>query len=159
MTWLLQVMPLFFFVGGWAHTVAIARYVADGQGVGVALHPAPHRLARSGPPWPWRWPGGCRGARGRRLRREWTGRAVLLILSPLWFLAVYVRARRPAARSRPGCTGASTSWCSCGALGLAALVDVGRFRYGWDALGWFNMILVWGLCHQLGFFYDRLVRA
>ena len=89
---------------------------------------------------------------------EWTGRVVLLILSPLWFLVVYVLlvAMLPL-----------TTWLHrrfdilvlVWGLGLAALVDVGRFRYGWDGLGWFNMILVWGLCHQIGFFYDRLVGA
>jgi hypothetical protein len=26
-------------------------------------------------------------------------------------------------------------------------------------LGWANMVLVWGLCHQLGFFYRRLAAA
>ena len=83
---------------------------------------------------------------------------MLLILSPLWFLAIYavLVALLPI-----------TTWLHrrfdvlvlVWGAGLAALVDVGRFRYGWDALGWLNMVLVWGLCHQLGFFYDRLVRA
>jgi hypothetical protein len=41
----------------------------------------------------------------------------------------------------------------------AGAVDILRFRYGYDWLGVVNMITVWGLCHQLGFFYERLVAA
>ncbi|MEO7398669.1 MAG: acyltransferase, partial [Ilumatobacteraceae bacterium] len=43
--------------------------------------------------------------------------------------------------------------------GLAGAVDILRFRYGYEWLGLINMVFVWGLCHQLGFFYDRLVAA
>ena len=157
-TWLLQVMPLFFFVGGWAHTVAITRFVADGRGsvwrftlqrIGSLGRPAV-ALAIA-----WWFVGAVVAA---AFDVSWTGRAVLLILSPLWFLAIYavLVALLPV-----------TTWLHrrfdvlvlVWGAGLAALVDVGRFRYGWDALGWLNMVLVWGLCHQLGFFYDRLVRA
>ena len=158
LTWLLQVMPLFFFVGGWAHTVALERYQAAGRGSVWSF--TLHRIGSLSRPaialavfW---WVAGALVAAA--LDVEWTGRAVLLVLSPLWFLVVYVLlvAMLPL-----------TTWLHrrfdilvlVWGLGLAALVDVGRFRYGWDALGWFNMILVWGLCHQIGFFYDRLVRA
>jgi hypothetical protein len=157
-TWLLQVMPLFFWVGGWAHTVALARFVADGRG--SVWRFTRHRIASLGRPaaalaiaW---WAVGALVTTAFDV--EWTGRAVLLILSPLWFLAIYavLVALLPL-----------TTWLHrrfdvlvlVWGAGLAALVDVGRFRYGWDALGWLNMVLVWGLCHQLGFFYDRLVRA
>jgi hypothetical protein len=157
-TWLLQVMPLFFFVGGWAHTVAIARFVAEGRG--SVWRFTLHRIGSLGRPavalavaW---WIVGAVVAAAFDV--SWTGRAVLLILSPLWFLAIYavLVAMLPL-----------TTWLHrrfdvlvlVWGAGLAALVDVGRFRYGWEALGWLNMVLVWGLCHQLGFFYDRLVRA
>jgi hypothetical protein len=43
--------------------------------------------------------------------------------------------------------------------GIAGLVDVFRFRYDIPELGWINMIVVWGLCHQLGFFYERIVTS
>ena len=157
-TWLLQVMPLFFFVGGWAHTVAIARFVAGGNG--SVWRFTLRRIASLGRPAvalaiAWWFVGAVVAA---AFDVSWTGRAVVLILSPLWFLAIYavLVALLPI-----------TTWLHrrfdvlvlVWGAGLAALVDVGRFRYGWDALGWLNMVLVWGLCHQLGFFYDRLVRA
>lgn len=157
-TWLLQVMPLFFFVGGWAHTVALARFQADGRG--SVWRFSVRRLVSLGRPalalavaW---WVVGALVAAA--LDVEWTGRAVILILSPLWFLVIYALlvALLPLA-----------TWLHrrfdvlvlVWGAGLAALIDVGRFRYGWDALGWLNMVVVWGLCHQLGFFYDRLARA
>ena len=41
--------------------------------------------------------------------------------------------------------------------GIAGAVDILRFRYDLEWLGLANMVAVWGLCHQLGFFYDRIV--
>ncbi len=43
--------------------------------------------------------------------------------------------------------------------GVAGAVDIIRFREGIEWLGLVNMVLVWGLCHQLGFFYERIVAA
>ena len=44
-------------------------------------------------------------------------------------------------------------------VGLAAVFDVLRFSHkiGWAA--WVNFLVIWGLAHQFGFFYDRLVQA
>jgi hypothetical protein len=41
----------------------------------------------------------------------------------------------------------------------AGAVDILRFRYDHEWLGIINMVTVWGLCHQLGFFYERIVAA
>jgi hypothetical protein len=38
-------------------------------------------------------------------------------------------------------------------------VDILRFRYGLQWAGWINMATVWGLAHQTGFFYRRIVIA
>jgi hypothetical protein len=83
---------------------------------------------------------------------------VLLVVSPLWFLATYLLLilclplllwlhRRFDILA--------LVWM----VGLAGTVDVLRFRYGVDHVAWVNMIVVWGLCMQLGFFYERLVAA
>jgi hypothetical protein len=157
-TWLLQVMPLFFFVGGWAHTVALRRY-QERTGRSVASFSLGRIVGLARPAlglvvvW---WLVGVLVAAAFDV--EWTGRAVILVLSPLWFLVVYALliALLPV-----------TTWLHrrfdvlvlVWGAGLAARVDVGRFRYGWDALGLVNMVVVWGLCHQVGFFYDRLVRT
>jgi hypothetical protein len=44
-------------------------------------------------------------------------------------------------------------------VGIAGAIDIARFRHDLEWLGLVDMIVVWGLCHQLGFFYDRLVTA
>jgi hypothetical protein len=38
----------------------------------------------------------------------------------------------------------------------AGAVDILRFRYHHESLAVVNMIFVWGLWFQLGFFYDRI---
>jgi hypothetical protein len=157
-TWLLQVMPLFFFVGGWAHTQAYASFVEARRGSAWAF--SRRRLATLARPalglavvW---WLVGIGVA--ALFDVAWTGRAVLLVLSPLWFLVVYglLIALFPVAhRLHQRFDLLVLVWAG----GLAVCVDVVRFRWGWDWLGWLNMVLVWGLCHQLGFFYRRLVAA
>jgi hypothetical protein len=86
----------------------------------------------------------------------WIWRAVKLVVSPLWFIAVYLLlvVMLPV-----------TLWLHrrfdvivlVWMAGLAMLVDLQRFHYHRAWIGWFNMIVVWGLCHQLGFFYERVV--
>jgi hypothetical protein len=154
-TWLLQVMPLFFFVGGFAHEKAwlsrsdrtLWRFARD-RAIGL-LRPAfvlaaAWWLIGSVVVWLFEVDG--------------IDRTVRLILSPLWFLVVYVLliALFPVAyRLHTRFGGIAVVW----AAGLAALVDVIRFSHDVEWAAWFNMILVWGLCHQLGFFWEQLVAA
>jgi hypothetical protein len=41
--------------------------------------------------------------------------------------------------------------------GLAMCVDVARFHFHMESIGWVNMVLIWALAHQAGFFYDKVV--
>ena len=154
-TWVLQVMPVFFFVGGYTHRLAFDDYT----------------------------PGTSRRFLKRRMRRlllpslglivlwlaiglglelimdpEWTWSAVILVLSPLWFLAVYVVLVLIA----PVAIRAHWRWGELvlvWLLGLAAVLDVLRFTHGQGWAAWVNFLVIWGLAHQLGFFYDRLIAA
>lgn len=155
-TWLLQVMPLFFFVGGFAHEKAwlaapkdrtLWRFARD-RAVTLA-RPA---LVLAAVWW----------LIGTTVVFLWDvdgmDRTVRLILSPLWFLCVYVLliALFPLAyqlHQRFG--GIVLVW----GAGLAAVIDVARFAHDEEWVAWFNMIVVWGLCHQLGFFWSWLVAA
>jgi len=156
-TWLFQVMPLFFYVGGYGHLRSWQR--AHAQGVSV-----------------WRFV-------GQRIRRllvpalallvvwitigavlsaifefTWIGRTVILVVSPLWFLAVYLLlvALLPVALWLHDRFDVAVLVVLAG---MAGAIDILRFRHGYDWLGPLNMVFVWGLCHQLGFFYDRIVGA
>ncbi|GAA0250086.1 acyltransferase [Saccharothrix mutabilis subsp. mutabilis] len=154
LTWLLQVLPLFFYVGGAVHlsswerrSAPVRRYVWEH--VRPLLVPA---LALVGT---WTALG---LAVGWWFDLRWIGGVVLLVVSPLWFVGVYavLIALVPV-----------TTWLHrrfdvlvlVWLGGVALVVDVLRFRYGLAWLGWVNMAAVWGLAHQLGFFHRRLVLA
>ena len=88
----------------------------------------------------------------------WTWRAVKLVVSPLWFMGVYLML----VLLLPAALWLHERFDTIVLVilaGIAGLVDVVRFRYDVPAIGLVNMIVVWGLCHQLGFFYDRIVAA
>lgn len=89
---------------------------------------------------------------------EGIGRTVTLVVSPLWFLAVYLGlvAMLPIMLWLHHRFDTIVLVVLAGAAGA---VDIGRFRYDIGWLGLFNMVLVWGLCHQLGFYYHNIVGA
>ncbi len=151
LTWLLQVMPVFFFVGGYAHMQLWSKLRGSGGSFVVGrmrrlLVPSLTLLAV--------WVAIAAVAEGV-FHAYWFGRAALLIVSPLWFIAVYLAlvlltplAIRLHQRFGP--------LVVVILAGLAALVDVLRFgqHVTWAAL--INLLVVWALCHQLGFFYRTL---
>jgi len=156
-TWLLQVMPLFFYVGGYAHLVSWERAQARGTSLlrYIGGHIRPLAVPAVALVVTWALLGAVLGS---LFRLQWIGNAVMLVISPLWFLGVYVVliALLPV-----------SLWLhqrlDILALvllgGTALVVDVLRFRYGLAELGWINMAVVWMLAHQAGFFYRRLVDA
>ncbi|MGB8861906.1 MAG: acyltransferase [Ilumatobacteraceae bacterium] len=156
-TWLLQVMPLFFYVGGYSHLVAWRRAQAKGQHLHTFVL---RRLRRLAVPAlallvVWTALGITLGA---VFNLKWIGRAVLLVVSPLWFMGVYLML----IALLPVFLWLHQRWDSIVLVFLATTagaVDILRFRYGHEWLGIVNMIAVWALCHQLGFFYERLVHA
>ena len=90
--------------------------------------------------------------------QDYMWRAVKLVVSPLWFMGVYLML----VLILPVALWLHRRFDSVVLVvlaGIAGLVDVIRFREDIPALGLINMVVIWGLCHQLGFFYDRIVRA
>lgn len=159
LTWLFQVMPLFFFVGGYAHTEAWEAGRDRGRfrtTVAFAWYRVKH-LARPALFLAFGW-----WLLGNVAVFLWdvdgVPRAVRLILSPLWFIIVYLLliVLFPV-----------TYWLHerFGALvlvwgvGLSVLIDVSRFAHDVAWAGWLNMIVVWATCHQLGYFWEELVAA
>jgi hypothetical protein len=154
-TWILQVMPVFFFVGGYTHRLAFDNYVPGTSR--RFLKRRARRLLLPALVLVAAWV-----AIGFVLRStlaaDWTWSAVVLVLSPLWFLVVYLLLVALA----PLAIRAHWRWGELvivWLIGLAAVLDVLRFHHlqGWAA--WVNFIVIWGLAHQLGFFYDRLAAA
>jgi hypothetical protein len=174
-TWLFQVMPLFFFIGGFVHLQSWQR--AQDKGVrlgGFVLRRIRQLLLPAGVvllAWI-----GLGTLIGTYFDLSGIGRGVKLVVSPLWFLGVYLMliALLPISLWLHRKLGAvALVWLG----GLAMVVDIIRFKgaddYTWlhtllvnagidsgvESLGWLNMVLVWGLAHQAGFFYQKIVDA
>jgi hypothetical protein len=149
-TWLLQVMPLFFLVGGYANLAAWEGVVRGGGGAPAFWAKRFSRLVRPVAVYLacWlvfdlAWQAG-----GGRSVLDWG----MVVFIPLWFLGVYVgvvalvplTARWHA--TRPVVT--------LGALGVAVLAaDLARFGLGVAGTRWVNLALVWTFCHQLGYWW------
>jgi hypothetical protein len=157
LTWLFQVLPLFFYVGGYVHLRAWHRARDRGEHLGHFVHRNLRRLALPASVLATVWIG-LGVALWAAFGLEWIGRAVLLVISPLWFIGVYLVliALIPlwfALCRRFGPV--AYVWM----VGLVVIVDILRFRAGYEHLAYVNMLLVWGLAFMAGFSYEALVRA
>ena len=152
-TWVLQVMPVFFFVGGYANLAGWQAVTRDGDGAaGRFLRSRMRRLL--GPLVPWL---GCwvvvdlawRAAGGRSVV-DWG----MVVFVPLWFLGVYagvVLAVPVTARLH-----ARWRWRVPAVLAAAALAaDALRLgaEVGGAVVGLAGSACVWLFCHQLGYFW------
>jgi hypothetical protein len=151
-TWLLQVMPLFFLVGGFSNRASLTAARRRGDAGATWLRGRLTRLARPAIAFAAVWAAGDLVARvavpDYPGLLAW-GRVVLV---PLWFLGVYAGVVLLAPlttrlHDRFGPVALTT-------LGAAiALVDLGRFRFGWEQLGVVNAALVFTFAHQLGYLW------
>lgn len=164
-TWLLQIMPVFFFVGGFANLAgyeAIERRTrATGTGGGGVRHGAAYlafvqsRLRRLLAPvamFVGLW---VVADVAIRIASPSTPSVVhwgAVVFVPLWFLGVYVAVVLLA----PATIRLHRHAREVAVIGLGAaivLADLGRFRFGVDRLGWVASALVWVFAHQLGYFW------
>lgn len=154
MTWVLQVMPVFFMVGGYAN--ALSLHGAAGKGV-------------RGTDW----------VRARALRLYWpllpliavwlvltvglvalgTPTDVLslstqVVLVPAWFLAAYlgVVSLAPVTHAWHRAWG----WGALATLvALAVVADVANRFFGVPFVGWTTYVWVWAAVHQVGYFWQE----
>jgi surface polysaccharide O-acyltransferase-like enzyme len=152
-TWLVQVMPVFFLAGGYANAKGLRRVIAGEQ------------LRRD-----WIT---------MRTRRLWTPVTPLLVVwvaliialrpfidsevifagamsatVPLWFLAVYITLTAAAPLTH-------LWWRRYGPLSVVGLVaiavgiDVARFAFDVPGVGWVNFLFVWAAVHQIGYWWAQ----
>jgi hypothetical protein len=151
-TWLLQVMPVFFFVGGFANAATIDGLRRKGQGVTEFVAGRIARLIKPVSLLLAIWLPAAFLLEHLGLDAKVVRSATKLVCQPLWFVGVYlaVTALAPCLR---------TLHVRHGVRALAALavvattVDIVRFGVGIDALGYVNLLVVWLFAQQLGFFY------
>ncbi len=148
LTWVFQVMPVFFAVGGYSNAASWHAARRAGRGYGDWLTSRLRRLTTPLIPLLLAWAGIGMGASALGIDQDLLRLASQSALVPVWFLAVYVLvvAVSPlliAAWDRAG-------WGSFLLLaGGAAIVDA-AVAHGWTWLGWANFALVWSAIHQLG---------
>jgi hypothetical protein len=162
-TWFLQVMPVFFFVGGFSNLVSLESARAHGRGtvswirgrLGRLLRPslvflgvwavaqiALHVTDTGAPTGPTLWG-------DTRLLRGMKPPGATVPFGPLWFLGVYVVvvAIAPLTVALDRRFGA---WVPAAMALGAVVVDVIGFGLGHPGVRWFNVAFVLLFAHQMG---------
>ena len=154
LTWFFQVMPLFFFVGGFAHTIVWAKVQRAGGGYVTFVKGRLQRLLL--PILTLALIAVAFGALAALITGSaWMFGTAILIMTPVWFLGLYALLVLIA----PPAIAAHRRWGAVCVVVLAAwagLNDMLRFAQGVEWIGALNLIVVWAFCHQFGFNYGRL---
>ncbi|MBT3314609.1 MAG: acyltransferase [Anaerolineae bacterium] len=149
LTWIVQVMPVFFIVGGFSNSISWQSAQKRGEGYSVWFAARLRRLISPVLPVLVIW--AIIGIIAKLFNADTTilQPASTFALLPAWFLVVYIvvvslvpLVYRAWERFKLG-----SFWILAAA---AILVDIGVFLLGWKALGWVNYIFVWVAVHQLG---------
>ncbi|MCW2873260.1 acyltransferase [Actinacidiphila oryziradicis] len=153
LTWLLQIMPVFFFVGGFSHALSYRslRRRLDGQGVYAAfLRARLQRLLRPTMLFIAVWGTGALALQLLHSGDPLADTAARLVAQPLWFIGIYlamVAFTPPLLRLHE-----RYGWAVFGALvAAAATVDILRFALAVPYVPYLNFAFVWLAVHQLGF--------
>ncbi|MGH3734818.1 MAG: acyltransferase family protein [Micromonosporaceae bacterium] len=149
LTWLFQVMPLFFVIGGYAN---LSAWEAVGRTAGTFL--ARRLLRLLGPVAVFGAVWFVGEILIHLLRQGYPGAlaAAPVVFAPLWFVAAYVWTTALV----PLTARLHRRWGVAVVVGLGALVvaaDLARFGYGADWAGLVNTVLVWVFAHQLGYLW------
>jgi peptidoglycan/LPS O-acetylase OafA/YrhL len=151
-TWVLQIMPLFFFVGGFSNMVTLDAFKRRGEPIGSFFRTRVVRLFVPTAVFLGIWLAilvlpSIFFPFWRRFAQS-----AIMMFAPLWFLAVYlvVVILSPIMRALhrrfhiliPVILGV-----------LAIIVDLVAFGLKVTGVRWVNVALVWLCAHQLGFFY------
>jgi hypothetical protein len=148
-TWVVQVMPLFFIIGGYANAASLASHRARGGDAVAWLLDRTGRLVRPTTTLLLVLAGGAALARVSHVDPEFTRMAVWVASIPLWFLSAYlvVVAAAPLMYRLHQRFG----WRVPAVLvALVALGDVARLS-GKEILGAGSFLFGWLAIHQVGF--------
>jgi fucose 4-O-acetylase-like acetyltransferase len=154
LTWGLQVMPVFFFVGGRVNAAGWSAAQARGQTAAAWIQRRAVRLLRPVLALVTVWTVLIVVLAGLRVGPDLLRLGSQIVLTPVWFLAVYlgvvalVPLTHAAHRRRPLGT--------LMAFVVAAIVVDTAQRAAVPLVGWVNYLAVWGGVHQLGYLWgDR----
>lgn len=154
LTWIFQVMPVFFFVGGFSNGVSWDGTQRKGHSYASWLESRIRRLLGPVIPLICLWvilgiAGYLLGVHPEMIR---IGSQVSLI--PVWFLAIYLLIVMLVPFTRQ-------AWRKYGYISvfvpgtLAVIGDWVFFNTSHQWWGWFNFLFIWGTVHQLGYAWQE----
>jgi len=151
-TWVLQVMPIFFFIGGFSNFVTFDSFKRKGKPVSAFLRTRAVRLLRPTSVFLVVWSVLFIVVYVFFREKAWLVKSTLVLLGPLWFLAVYI----VVVLFAPIMWELHRRYHFLIPVILAVLtviVDILRFGMQIPVVKWVNVAFVWLFVHQLGFFY------
>ena len=149
LTWILQPMPIFFIVGGFANAISWAAATAKGHSYSTWLQGRTARLLRPTMVFAGIWAIVAFVLVGLGIDPQLLRMGTQVVAVPLWFLAVYVGVVAIA----PVMIGLDRrfGWLvPAGLLAAAGLVDWMHHALAVPVVGWTNFLFVWLGVHQLG---------
>ncbi len=151
-TWVLQVMPLFFVVGGYAHLAAWERARADGTPAGRFVGDRLRRLLWPTAAWAAVWLSGELVAAALPGPHRWMWQWFPGYLVPLWFVGVYgaLICLVPLTAALHARAGVATLAVLVVLIGGGSVLARGM---GVPGAAWFTAAVVWVFCHQLGYWW------
>ena len=153
LTWVFQVMPVFFFVGGFSNMVTLNAFERRNAGYDEFASSRTWRLIKPVLVLLAIWlPLTTVLQLANAVDTDVLRPATTVVTQPLWFIGIYliVTALAPPMRSMHQRYGVAVP------LALivgAVVVDVLRFAGNSSSIGYLNFAFVWLFAHQLGYFY------
>lgn len=150
LTWLFQVMPIFFIVGGYSNAVSLESARSKNTDYATWLTGRLHRLLTPLLLLIVFWAAMSLVLKFFGADTQTIVFASKAALIPTWFLAIYTMIVLLA----PVTYELWRRWGFVSLLGymlLALAVDIAFFKLGWTLLGWSNYFWVWLAMHHLGF--------
>ncbi len=151
-TWVVQVMPIFFLAGGYANARALTKVEAGEQLRRDWVTARVRRLFTPVVPLLLTWVVLIITLR-QFVAVDVVRAGAMSATLPLWFLAVYMMLTALAPFS-------FAWWRRSGPvsialiIGAAITVDVARFVFDVPGAGWVNFLFVWGAVHQIGYLWS-----
>lgn len=153
LTWIFQVMPVFFFVGGFSNMVTLDALERRGAGFAEFTLSRTWRLLKPVLVLLALWVPVAIALQATRAVDETILRpATTVVTQPLWFIGIYliVTAMAPPMRWLHNRFGVGVPLVL---IAAACVVDLLRFAGGIGGIGYFNFAFVWLFAHQSGYFY------
>ena len=150
LTWILQVMPLFFLVGGYANAASWRSARLRGEPYGAWLRARLRRLVLPVLPLIAVWTVGAYALFRSGVDPDLIRMGSQAALVPLWFLATYlaVVALTPVTLRLWDRFGYMSLIVTAALAGLMDLLSLG---FGFAAAGYLNYLFVWGTVHGVGY--------